>query len=81
MRKPNIGDKVITKGYSKIYDGHVLTITKITDNRFCFFTVEGFLSNNYYCSFHNFGVWQIMEYVNDKIFIHKKIKPLKFLID
>ena len=40
MREPKIGDRVKTKGYYHELDGQILTIYKISDNKFCYFEKE-----------------------------------------
>lgn len=52
-----IGDFVITKGYSKDYDGRLLEITRISKNKLCYFRVY---DGGYYYSEHNFHIIYIL---------------------
>jgi len=54
---PQVGDYVITKGYSDSYDGRILKITKIDSNRYCYFEV---FDKGYYDKNHNFGKKSIL---------------------
>lgn len=54
---PQVGDYVITKGYSDSYDGRILKITKIDSNRYCYFEV---FDKGYYDKNHNFGKESIL---------------------
>lgn len=49
---PQVGDYIITKGYSDSYDGRILKITKIDSNRYYYFEV---FDKGYYDKNHNFG--------------------------
>lgn len=49
---PQVGDYIITKGYSDSYDGRILKITKTDSNRYYYFEV---FDKGYYDKNHNFG--------------------------
>ena len=54
---PQVGDYVITEGYSDSYDGRILKITKIDSNRYYYFEV---FDKGYYDKEHNFGKKSIL---------------------
>lgn len=74
MRKPKVGDRVITEGYGNIYDGHVLTITNVCGD-YCYFTVNGF--NGVWNPAHNFGSYRIVRYI-DKFEPYIRLKRFHF---
>lgn len=51
-----VGTHVITKGYSRDYDGRVLKITRISQGKYVFFEV---LDGGYWKEDNNFGILQI----------------------
>lgn len=57
IREPKAGDIVITEGYSLFYDGKPLTISKIIQDKYCYFN-EGCAKG------HNFDKDDIIKYLN-----------------
>lgn len=64
-RTPKVGDVVIVEGYNQYYDNKPLKITRIDEDKWCYFTLldEIDLNSDYNIDF-NFNVNQITKYLN-----------------